>query len=276
MQIKLNRPLIFIDLEATGLNVGSDRIVEISLIKLFPDQRTEIRTERINPGIPIPEVVSRIHGIRDADVAQKPAFKDIASSLVRFIDNSDLSGYNCNKFDVPMLAEEFLRAEVDFELEGRKVVDVQNIFHFMEPRTLSAAYKFYCGKTLDAAHSAEGDAMATFEILQMQLDKYAQSFVEDEKGNTYQPVVNDIGKLSELSTRTKNVDLAGRIIYNEKGEEVFSFGKHKDKSVVEIFTREPSYYSWIMNGDFPLYTKKVVTRIRLRMLSQKAEVKGQK
>jgi DNA polymerase III subunit epsilon len=265
MQVHLTKPLIFLDIEATGLSVGSDRIVEISLVKLNTDNTSETKTERINPGIPIPAAVSRIHGIYDRDVENAPTFREVAPSLLRFIANSDLAGYNSNKFDIPMLAEEFLRAEVDFDLEGRKLVDVQNIFHFMEPRNLAAAYKFYCNKSLDNAHSAESDAVATFEIFKAQLQKYEDTVLEDDKGNSYQPVVNDIGKLSELSARVKCVDLAGRIVYNEKGQEVFSFGKHKDKTVVEVFTKEPSYYNWMMQGDFPLYTKKVITKIRLRM-----------
>jgi DNA polymerase-3 subunit epsilon len=265
MEIRLTKSIIFLDIEATGLSVGSDRIVEISLLKINPDQSKETFTQRINPGIPIPAVVSRIHHIFDADVADKPSFKEIGHSLLRFIGNSDLAGYNSNKFDIPMLAEEFLRADIDFDLEGRKLVDVQNIFHFMEPRTLNAAYKFYCNQTIENAHSAEADVIATYEVFKAQLERYESAFLEDEKGNTYQPVVNDIGKLSELSARTKNVDLAGRIIYNEKGVEVFSFGKHKDRPVVDVFTKEPSYYNWMMQGDFPLYTKKVITKIRLRM-----------
>ncbi|MBL7930462.1 MAG: 3'-5' exonuclease [Bacteroidia bacterium] len=265
MQIKLNKPLIFIDIEATGLSIGSDRIVEISMLKLMPDNSTETLTDRINPEIPIPEKVSQIHGIYDKDVADCQTFKQMAPVLLKFIANSDLAGYNSNKYDIPLLAEEFLRAEVDFDLEGRKLLDVQNIFHFMEPRNLSAAYKFYCNKPLEHAHSAEADVLATFEVFKAQLDKYEGVELEDEKGRRYQPVVNDIAKLSELSMRTKNVDLAGRIIYNEKGQEVFSFGKHKDKPVVEVFTKEPSYYSWMMNGDFPLYTKRVITKIRLKM-----------
>jgi DNA polymerase-3 subunit epsilon len=235
------------------------------MMKVNPDQSHEIRTQRVNPGIPIPEAVTRIHGITDADVADSPTFKDVAHTLLRFIDNSDLAGYNSNKFDIPMLAEEFLRADIDFDLEGRRLVDVQNIFHFMEPRTLNAAYKFYCNSAIENHHSAEADVLATYEVFKAQLQKYEHAFIEDSKGNTWQPVVNDIGKLSELSAKTKNVDLAGRIIYNEQGVEVFSFGKHKDKSVVEVFTKEPSYYNWMMQGDFPLYTKRVITKIRLRM-----------
>jgi DNA polymerase-3 subunit epsilon len=265
MQIKLSRPIIFLDIEATGLSVGSDRIVELSLIKVLTDNSTEIRTERVNPEMPIPDVVSKIHGIYDADVAECATFKMLAPSLQKFIGNADLAGYNSNKFDIPMLAEEFLRAGVDFDLDNRKLLDVQNIFHYMEPRNLSAAYKFYCGKPLIKGHTAEADAMATLEVFKSQLSMYEGREVEDDKGNKSIPVVNDIAKLSELSARTRNVDLAGRIVYNEKGVEVFSFGKHKDKSVVEVFTKEPSYYSWMMNGDFPLYTKKVLTRIRLAM-----------
>lgn len=265
MEINLSRPIVFLDIEATGLSIGSDRIVEIALVKVNPDNTTETRTHRINPGISIPENVSKIHGIYDKDVASCATFKELAPELIRFIGNADLAGYNSNKFDIPLLAEEFLRAEVDFDLEGRKLIDVQNIFHYMEPRNLSAAYKFYCNKPLEQAHSAEADAIATYEIFKAQLQKYENTELEDAKGNKFKPITNDISKLSELSTKTRNVDLAGRIIYNDKGEEVFSFGKHKDKTVVEVFTKEPSYYSWIMNGDFPLYTKKVVTRIRLKM-----------
>jgi DNA polymerase-3 subunit epsilon len=265
MEVKLTKPLIFLDIEATGLSIGSDRIVEICLLKLNPDGSTELKTEKINPGIPIPEIVSKIHGIYDKDVASAPSFRQIAPQLIKFIGNADFAGYNSNKYDIPLLAEEFLRAEVDFDLEGRKLVDVQNIFHFMEPRNLSAAYKFYCNKPLEHAHSAEADVVATFEVFKAQLEKYEHTQLEDEKGNKYIPVINDITKLSELSSKSKNVDLAGRIVYNEKGQEVFSFGKHKDKLVVDVFTKEPSYYSWMMNGDFPLYTKKVITKIRLGM-----------
>lgn len=265
MLVKLNRPLIFIDLEATGLSVGSDRIVEISLLKLNIDNSTETKTARVNPEMPIPDVVSKIHGIYEKDILHEKTFKQLAPELLKFIGNADFAGFNSNKFDIPMLAEEFLRAEADFDLDGRKLVDVQNIFHFMEPRNLAAAYKFYCGRTLENAHSAEADVTATFEIFKAQLEKYDGVVVQDAHGKEYQPVVNDISKLTDLNTRSKNVDLAGRIVYNEKGEEVFSFGKHKDKTVVEVFTKEPSYYSWIMNGDFPLYTKRVITKIRLGM-----------
>ncbi|MBL7921548.1 MAG: 3'-5' exonuclease [Bacteroidia bacterium] len=266
MNIKLNKPLIFLDLEATGLSIGSDRIVEICLLKLNIDNSTEIKTQRINPQMPIPDVVSKIHGIYDIDVEGCQTFKEAAPELLRFIGNADFAGYNSNKYDIPLLAEEFLRAEADFELEGRKLVDVQNIFHFMEPRNLSAAYKFYCNKPLENAHSAEADVKATFEIFKAQIERYEGKEVEDSKGNKIIPVTNDIPKLSELTTaKSKNADLAGRIVFNDKGVEVFAFGKHKDKPVVEVFTKEPSYYNWMMQGDFPLYTKKVITKIRLKM-----------
>jgi DNA polymerase-3 subunit epsilon len=265
MLIKLNKPIIFIDLEATGLNIATDRIVEISLIKLNIDNSIEKKTQRINPQIAIPEQVSKIHGIYDNDIKACQTFKEAAPDLLRFIGNADFAGYNSNKFDIPLLVEEFLRAEFDFDISGRKFVDVQNIFHFMEPRNLSAAYKFYCNKPLQNAHSAEADAFATFEIFKAQLERYEGVECEDEKGMKYTPVVNDITKLSELAHKTKNVDLAGRIIFNDKGQEVFAFGKHKDKPVVEIFAKEPSYYNWMMQGDFPLYTKKIITQIRLKM-----------
>ncbi len=265
MNIKLNKPIIFLDLEATGLSIGSDRIVEICLLKLNIDNSTETKTQRINPEMPIPDVVSQIHGIYDKDVIDCQTFKQAAPELLRFIGNADFAGYNSNKYDIPLLAEEFLRAELDFDLEGRKLVDVQNIFHFMEPRNLSAAYKFYCNKPLVNAHSAEADVIATFEIFKAQIQRYEGVEVEDAKGNRSVPIVNDIPKLSELTSKSKNADLAGRIVFNEKGEEVFAFGKHKDKSVIEVFKKEPSYYTWMMQGDFPLYTKKILTQIRLKM-----------
>jgi len=265
MNIKLNKPIIFLDLEATGLSIGSDRIVEICLLKLNIDNTTETKTQRINPEMPIPAVVSQIHGIYDKDIADCQTFKQAAPELLRFIGNADFAGYNSNKYDIPLLAEEFLRADLDFDLDGRKLVDVQNIFHFMEPRNLSAAYKFYCNKPLVNAHSAEADVIATFEIFKAQIQRYEGVEVEDAKGNKLVPIVNDIPKLSELTSKSKNADLAGRIVFNENGIEVFAFGKHKDKSVVEVFKKEPSYYNWMMQGDFPLYTKKILTKIRLKM-----------
>lgn len=265
MHINLHKPLAFFDLETTGINIGIDRIIEISIVKVNIDNSTTILTKRINPEMPIPAASSKIHGIYDKDVADCPSFKTLAPQLAAFIDNCDLAGFNSNKFDVPMLVEEFLRADIDFDLKNRRLVDVQNIFHLMEPRNLSAAYKFYCNKTLHNAHSAEADTLATYEIFKAQLARYENTELVDDKGKTFKPIVNDIQQLSNLTARTKNVDLAGRIVYNDKGEEVFNFGKHKDKPVKEVFSKEPSYYNWMMQGDFPLYTKRVITQLRLNM-----------
>ena len=265
MQLNLTKPLAFFDLETTGINVGGDRIVEISIIRVNIDNSTDTLTKKINPGIPIPEFTSKIHGIYDKDVVDCPSFKELAPQLAQFLTNCDLAGFNSNKFDVPFLVEEFLRADIDFDLKNRKLIDVQNIFHMMEPRNLTAAYKFYCDKPLENAHSAEADTLATYEIFKAQLARYENTELIDEKGNPYKPVKNDMSVLSTLTARTRNVDLAGRIVYNEKNIEVFNFGKHKDKSVKEVFEKEPSYYNWMMQGDFPLYTKKVLTQIRLSM-----------
>lgn len=265
MKLNLTKPLAFFDLETTGINVGSDRIVEISILKVNTDNSTEIKTMKINPGIPIPIFTSKIHGIYDKDVVDCPTFKQAAPALSKFLDHCDLAGFNSNKFDVPILVEEFLRAEIDFDLKGRKLIDVQNIFHFMEPRNLTAAYKFYCGKPLENAHSAEADTKATYEIFLSQLERYEKTQLKDNKGELYNPIKNDMAVLSELSNKSKNADLAGRIVFNENGVEVFAFGKHKDKPVVDVFAKEPSYYNWMMDGDFPLYTKRVITQIRLGM-----------
>lgn len=252
MNLKLTRPLAFFDLETTGVNVASDRIIEISILKVLPSGEKEVMTRRINPGIPIPEVVSKIHGIYDKDVADKPKFREVAQLLANFLQGCDLAGYNSNKFDVPILVEEFLRVDVEFDLENRKLVDVQNVFHIMEPRTLVAAYKFYCGKELTNAHSAEADITATHEVLEAQLSKYAN-------------LKPNVDFLHEFTFKTKVVDLAGRVVYNDAGEEVFNFGKHAGKRVVDVFRTEPSYYDWMMKGDFPLYTKRVITKIKLKM-----------
>ncbi|MCA6443426.1 MAG: 3'-5' exonuclease [Bacteroidetes bacterium] len=265
MKLNLTKPLVFMDIEATGLTIGLDRIVEIALIKVLPDNSTEEKSWRVNPEIPIPEKVSKLHGIYDKDVANEPIFKKIATEVAKFIGNADLAGYNSNKFDVPLLVEEFLRVEVEFDLEGRKLIDVQNIFHLMEPRNLVAAYKFYCEKPLVNAHSAMADTLATFEVFKAQLQKYESTRIEDEKGNIVIPVKNDMEVLSNLTTKTKNVDLAGRIVYNDDGVTVFNFGKHKDKPVADVLKKEPGYYSWMMNGDFPLYTKRILTKIRLSL-----------
>ena len=255
MNLKLGKPIAFFDLETTGVDVATDRIVEISIIKIMPNGDKEIKTKRINPTIPIPAASSAVHGITDVDIAQSPTFKEVAKELSKFIEGCDLAGFNSNKFDIPLIAEEFLRADVDFDVSKRNLVDVQNIFHKLEQRTLSAAYQFYCNKSLNNAHSAEADTIATYEILEAQIEKYSE-------------LENNVKFLAEFSQRTTNADLMGRIVFDENGIEVFNFGKHKGKSVEKIFEIEPGYYSWMMNGDFPLYTKKVLTNIKLRGLKK--------
>jgi DNA polymerase-3 subunit epsilon len=264
MKLNLKRPLAFFDLEATGTNVGSDRIVEISVIKLHPDGTEDVRTFRINPGIPIPLESSLIHGIYDEHIKDEPPFGDLARALAEFIDLIDLAGYYSNKFDIAMLMEEFLRAGVPFDLDNRHFVDVQNIFHQMEQRTLSAAYRFYCDKQIENAHSAEADTRATMEVLHAQIARYENIEWADKKGNRSVPVVNDIEALHKFTNLSRPVDFAGRMVYNEQGEETFNFGKHKGKAVEEVFNIEPSYYSWMMQGDFPLYTKRKLEEIYTR------------
>ena len=252
MELKLQNPLIFFDLETTGVNASKDRIVEISYIKLMPNGTEVEKTLRINPEMHIPEEATAVHDITDADVADKPRFKDIAKELARVFEGCDIAGFNSNRFDVPLLAEEFLRADVDVDFSRRRFVDVQTIFHKMEQRTLSAAYKFYCGKDLDDAHSANADTRATYEVLKAQLDKYPS-------------LQNDIDFLSKFSTHNRNVDLAGRIVYNDNNVEVFNFGKYKGIPVEEVLKTDSGYFGWILNGDFPQNTKKVLTNIKLRM-----------
>jgi DNA polymerase III subunit epsilon len=264
MELNLTKPIAFFDLETTGIKVATDRIVEISIVRQQTDGSTKIKTLRINPEMPIPPEVTEIHGITDEDVRDCPTFKQVARELAQFLDNCDLAGYNSNHFDIPLLVEEFLRADVDFDLKGRRFVDVQNIFHKMEPRNLSAAYKFYCSKELVNAHSAEADTIATFEILKAQLDKYSDVTFKDRKGNLTQPVINDIKALSDFSYSTRAVDLIGHIVYNDKNVEVFNFGKHKGKAVAQVLKDEPSYYDWMMKSEFPLSTKKVLTVLKLR------------
>jgi len=251
MQLNLKNPLIFFDLETTGINIVSDRIVEVSYLKIHPDGREESKTRRINPEMPIPPQATAIHGITDEDVKDCPTFKSIAKSLAAQIEGCDLAGYNSNRFDIPLLAEEFLRAGVDLDLMKRKFVDVQTIFHKKEQRTLAAAYKFYCDSDLEDAHSAAADTKATYEVLKAQLDRYPD-------------LQNNINFLSEYSCFGNNVDFAGRVIYNDKKEEVINFGKYKGRLVVEVFKEDPGYYGWIMQGDFPLHTKKVFTNIKLK------------
>jgi len=256
MELNLKRPIAFFDLETTGINVASDRIIEISIVKVSPEGDEEWYTKRINPEMPISPSASEVHGISDEDVKDEPTFTDIARDLAKFLEGCDLAGYNAIKFDIPVLAEEFLRAEVDFDLRKRKYIDVQVIFHKMEQRTLSAAYKFYCDKSLENAHSAEADTAATYEILKAQLDRYDN-------------LSNDIDKLSEFSSYNKHADLAGRIVFDKDGNEIFNFGKNKGKLVETVLKDEPGYYAWMMKGDFPLYTKKILTEIRLRSFNQK-------
>lgn len=256
MKLNLKNPLVFFDLETTGINISKDRIVEVSFLKVYPNGKEEIKTYRINPEMHIPEESTAIHGITDEDVKDCPTFKQLAKTLADYLEGCDMAGFNSSRFDVPMLAEEFLRAGVDFDMNKRKFVDVQIIFHRKEQRTLEAAYRFYCDKELDNAHSAEADAVATYEVLKSQLERYPD-------------LVNDINALSkEFSSFNNNVDFAGRIVLNEKGVEVFNFGKHKGKAVAEVFEKEPSYYAWMMKGDFPLNTKQVITKIRLREMNK--------
>lgn len=251
MKLNLKRPIVFFDLETTGLNIASDRIVEISMLKIGLKAEEHWFTSRVNPGIPISPASTAVHGIRDADVADSPTFKELASNVVAFMEGCDLAGYNAVKFDIPILAEELLRVNVDFDFKKRRYVDVQVIFHKKEQRTLSAAYQFYCGRDQQNQHSAQSDTSATYEVLQSQLDRYND-------------LENDIEKLSKYTTTGTNVDFAGRIVLNDKGVEIFNFGKYKGLSVTQVLDRDPSYFSWIMNGDFPLYTKKVLTEIKLR------------
>jgi len=252
MELNLTRPICFFDLETTGTDVSRDRIVEISILKVWPNGNRESKTYLVNPTIPIPAASTSIHGISDERVAQAPTFKELAKQIHAMIKDSDLAGYNSDRFDIPLLAEELLRAGVDFDLKNRVTVDVQTIFHKMEQRTLSAAYKFYCKKELDNAHTAAADTEATYEILKAQLDTYSDT------------LPNDIKQLSEFTTRSQIADFAGFIAYNDKREEIFTFGKHKGRKVEEILEEEPGYFGWILNADFPLYTKKVLTAIRLR------------
>jgi DNA polymerase-3 subunit epsilon len=256
MQLNLRNPLVFFDLETTGINIAKDRIVEISYVKVYPNGKEESKTKRINPGMPIPPEATAIHGITDEDVKDCLTFKEIAKSLAAQIEGCDLAGFNSNRFDIPMLAEEFLRADIDIDLNRRKFVDVQTIFHKMEQRTLAAAYKFYCGKDLAKAHTSEADTMATYEVLKAQLDRYPE-------------LKNDVDYLAQYSSFNNNVDFAGRMIYNEKQEEVINFGKYKGQLVANVLKNDPSYYAWVMNGDFTLNTKRMLTEIKLRGFNSK-------
>lgn len=263
MELNINKPLAFFDLETTGINISNDRIVEISILKVQPNGSQEIKTLKINPTIPIPEEVSEIHGIYDKDVADAPTFKEVAKELASFLKGADLGGYNLLKFDIPLLTEEFLRAEIDFNIDSCRIIDAQRIFYLMEPRTLSAAYKFYCNKELDGAHSAEADTIATYEVFKAQIAHYQGTKIKDKNGNLIEPIKNDIQALHDLNAN-RFADLVGRLAYNSKNEVVFNFGKHKNKLVADVFKSEPSYYDWMMRGDFALSTKKKLTEIKLK------------
>jgi DNA polymerase-3 subunit epsilon len=256
MNLNLTKPICFFDLETTGVNITHDRIVEISILKVFPNGNKESKTWLVNPEMKIPKEVIEIHGITDEKVANEPTFKELAKEIYNMIKDSDLGGFNSNRFDIPLLAEEMLRAEIDFDMKNCLTIDVQTIFHKMEQRTLSAAYKFYCDKDLEGAHGAEADTNATYEVLKAQVAKY-------------DALENDTKFLAEFSSRKNFVDFAGFIAYNKKGEECFSFGKHKGKLVTDVMENEPGYFGWLLNADFPLYTKKVLTAIKLRGFNNK-------
>ena len=256
MSLNLTKPICFFDLETTGINITSDRVVEISILKVFPNGNKESKTWLVNPEMPIPALVSAIHGVTDERVANEPTFKQLAPEISAMIKDADLAGFNSNRFDIPLLAEEMLRADMEFDMKGRVAVDVQTIFHKMEQRTLGAAYKFYCDKSLENAHTAEADTLATYEVLKAQVERY------DE-------LENDTKFLAEFSSRRKFADFAGFISYNKEDQEVFAFGKHKGKLVTDVLDKEPGYFGWLLNADFPLYTKKVLTAIKLRALNNK-------
>ena len=256
MELKLNRPICFFDLETTGIEVAKDRIVEISILKVFPNGNKESKTWLVNPEMVIPPNVIAVHGITNEKIANELTFRELASQIYTMIKDSDLAGFNSDRFDIPLLAEELLRAGVDFDMKSRVSVDVQTIFHKMEERTLSAALKFYCGKSLENAHSAAADTMATYEILMAQLERYPE-------------LENDMKSLAEFTTRKKTADFAGFIGYDKDGDEIFSFGKHKGVKVDKVLEEEPGYFGWLQNADFPLYTKKVLTAIKLRKLNTK-------
>ncbi len=251
MNLPLKKPIIFFDLETTGTDIVHDRIVEITILRIEPNQQESLHTYLINPQIPIPPAVSKIHHITDDMVKDKQTFKEMAHAIFNLFEGTDIAGFNALKFDIPLLAEEFLRCNIDFSMKNRNVVDVQVIFHKMEQRNLSAAYKFYCKKELENAHSSEADTIATYEILKSQLDYYPS-------------LPQNMSDLSKFSTHHRNADLFGHIIFNDKDEEIFNFGKYKGQSVAEVLKKDSGYYGWLQNADFPLYTKKIFTEIYLR------------
>jgi DNA polymerase-3 subunit epsilon len=256
MNLNLEKPIVFFDLETTGVNIGTDRIVEISILKIFPNGNKESKTWLVNPEVEIPKNASDIHGITNEKVVTEPTFKELAPKVSEMIAGCDLAGFNSNRFDIPLLAEELMRAGIDFDMKDRKAIDVQVIFHKKEQRTLSAGYQFYCGKELEGAHGAEADTNATYEILLAQIDKY-----ED--------IGNSVEALSDYSSHTKRADFAGFILFNDDEQEIFSFGKYKNRTVEEVFKENPGYNNWIQNADFPLYTKKVLREIKERMSATK-------
>ncbi len=262
MNLKLEKPIVFFDLETTGVNIATDRIVEISVLKLFPNGNKESKTWLVNPEVEIPKESAEIHGITNEKVVTEPTFKQLAPKVSEMIAGCDLAGFNSNRFDIPLLAEELMRAGIDFDMKNRKAIDVQVIFHKKEQRTLGAGYQFYCGKELEGAHGAEADTNATYEILLAQLDKY------EDIGNT-------VDALSEFSTHGKRADFAGFILMNDKDQEIFSFGKYKGRTVEEVLKENPGYNNWIQNADFPLYTKKVLKEIKERMSKPKKVMSDQ-
>ncbi|MDR0790112.1 MAG: 3'-5' exonuclease [Bacteroidales bacterium] len=264
MQLNLTRPLVVFDLETTGVIVGHDRIIEVCLLKVMPNGTEEEKTIRLNPQMPIPPEATAIHGITNEDVYNKLTFEEVAQELLDFIGRADLAGFNSNRFDVPMLVEEFLRVGVEFPLRGRRLIDAQNIFHKMEPRSLKGAYKFYCKKDLIDNHSASADTRATYEVLKAQLDYYNGREYEDDKGEVSVPVVNDLDALHQFSIYLKSADLAAFICYNDDGKEIFNFGKYKGQLVESVIRNDLSYYKWVMNSDFPRFTKRILEEIKNR------------
>jgi len=265
MNLSLERPLAIFDLETTGTNITSDRIVEIAIIKVQPDGTEENYCKRVNPEMPIPAVVSEIHGIYDKDIQDAPTFKELANEIVAFIGDADLAGYNSNKFDIPVLAEELMRAGSDFDISKRRFVDVQNIFHKMEQRTLAAAYLFYCNKTIENAHNALYDAKATWDVLKAQIERYPD-------------IKNDVIYLSEFSKAGNYnlLDFAGRLAIDDKGEAIYNFGKHKGRTIKQVAQIEPGYYGWMLDADFPLYTKQCLRREMDKIKAEREKAKESK
>ncbi len=268
MKLNLRSPIAFFDIEATGVNISADRIVEISVLKIHPNGREDLKTWKINPTIPIPKESSLIHGIYDEDIKDAPTFKEVARELHQFLNDADLAGFNVVKYDIPLLVEEFLRAGIDFDVDKKNLLDAQKIFFLMEKRNLAAAYKFYCGKVLENAHSAEADTLATYEVFKAQVQRYEGEEVEDLQGNKIGILENDMKKIHGLINE-RMVDLAGRFIFNDEGQEVFNFGKLKGKTIEQVLEEEPGYYDWMMKGDFPLDTKRKFTQVKLRSFNKK-------